>query len=74
MLTRITRDPRGPSVIQLRTQDVLPANDRLKRVLLDVLRRYQSQLEHGALISVDESRSRVRLLPILQARGGSGSG
>ncbi|MGH7492634.1 MAG: DUF5615 family PIN-like protein [bacterium] len=29
-----------------------------------ILRQYQSMLESGALVTVDEARSRVRLLPI----------
>jgi predicted nuclease of predicted toxin-antitoxin system len=53
-----------PSVVQIRTQDVSPGH--LKALVLDVLHRFQKHLEQGALISVDEKRSRVRLLPLLR--------
>ena len=52
----------GPSVIQVRGQDVLP--EHLETIVTAVIRRYESQLEAGALVTVDESRGRVRLLPI----------
>lgn len=51
-----------PSVIQVRTQDVLPVN--LESLIIQVLRQFELQLESGALITVDENRSRVRILPI----------
>jgi predicted nuclease of predicted toxin-antitoxin system len=57
-------DARGPSVVQFRTQDLSPAH--LKPILLSVLRQYRSHLESGALISVEETRSRVRILPLRQ--------
>ena len=52
----------GPGVIQIRTQDVLP--EHMDPVLVTVLREYHDSIEAGALIVVDESRSRVRLLPL----------
>ncbi len=52
----------SPSVIQVRIQDVLPAN--LESLVIQVLRQYESILESGALITVDQNRSRVRILPI----------
>lgn len=52
----------APSVLQVRTQDVLP--DSLGTVVIDVLQQFEPELTAGALISVDESRSRVRILPI----------
>ena len=52
----------GPSVIQMRTQDVLPAN--LDNLVIAALRQYESLLEAGALIVVDESTSRARILPL----------
>ncbi|MCH8292584.1 DUF5615 family PIN-like protein [Candidatus Poribacteria bacterium] len=51
----------GPSVIQVRTQDVMPQN--LKSRLVQILRQYESVLESGALIIVDEARARMRILP-----------
>jgi predicted nuclease of predicted toxin-antitoxin system len=51
-----------PSVIQIRTQDVTPAF-LLKTVIL-ALQQFKDYLEKGALITIDENRSRVRVLPI----------
>jgi predicted nuclease of predicted toxin-antitoxin system len=53
---------KGPSVVQVRTQDVRPRS--LAPLLLPLLHQYQSELEAGALLVVDEARSRVRLLPL----------
>jgi len=52
----------GPSVIQVRTQDVTPAH--LEKALLDVLKANESLLDSGALIVLDEGRSRMRILPL----------
>jgi len=52
----------SPSVIQVRTQDVTPAH--LEAMVIDVLSRYESLLEAGALIVLDEGKSRVRILPL----------
>jgi len=42
----------GPSVIQVRTQDVLPSY--LESKIVSILRQYETMLEKGALITVDE--------------------
>jgi len=52
----------GPSVIQVRTQDVMPKH--LGACLASMLSEPQPALEKGALIIVDEAKSRVRLLPL----------
>jgi predicted nuclease of predicted toxin-antitoxin system len=52
----------GPSVIQVRTQDVMPKH--FGSVLALILSQHQSMLEKGALLIVDEAKSRVRLLPL----------
>jgi predicted nuclease of predicted toxin-antitoxin system len=52
----------SPSVIQVRTQDVTPAH--LETTIIEVLQHYESLLETGALIVIDEGRSRVRILPL----------
>jgi predicted nuclease of predicted toxin-antitoxin system len=52
----------SPSVIQLRTQDILPTASC--PLLLRVLDDHRSQLEDGALISVDTRKARVHILPI----------
>ena len=52
----------GPSVIQVRVQDVMPWN--LGDRVVQILRRFEDALEEGALVTVDESKARVRVLPI----------
>ena len=52
----------SPSVIQVRTQDVTPTH--LESLLIEVLVKYESELEGGALMVLDEGRSRVRILPL----------
>lgn len=52
----------GPSVLQVRTQDVMPA--ALGNTVLGVLHEHRTSLETGALITVDTRGSRVRILPI----------
>ena len=53
---------RGPSVIQLRVQDLMP--DKLAPRLVAVLEQFEVELTEGALISVDERRSKVRILSL----------
>lgn len=60
-LLALTRET-GPSVVQVRTHDVLP--DRIGPIVISVIRMYQSQLHEGAIVTIDESRGRVRILPI----------
>ena len=52
----------GPSVIQVRSQDVLP--DSLGRFVLATLQQFSLQLEEGALLVLEEKRARVRILPL----------
>ena len=52
----------GPSVIQIRGQNVLP--DHMAPILMAALTQHEKDLEAGALVVVDESKSRVRVLPI----------
>ena len=61
-LLTVTR-AEGPSVIQVRTQDVTVAH--LESLVVDVLHLYVTSLESGAIISVDEANARVRVLPII---------
>ena len=53
---------RGPSVIQVRTQDVTPGH--LGKLVADVLEVHRSALQHGALVVADEAKQRVRILPL----------
>ena len=52
----------GPSVIQVRAQDVLP--DAIGGDVVRVLRMRAAALEQGAIVSIDKVTSRVRVLPI----------
>lgn len=52
----------GPSVIQVRAHDVLPSH--LEQVVVTAIRDHQTELEKGAIVTVDESRGKVRMLPI----------
>jgi predicted nuclease of predicted toxin-antitoxin system len=52
----------GPSVIQVRTQDVTPA--AIGKLVVNALHQFQPDLEQGALIVLDEARARARVLPL----------
>ena len=53
----------GPSVIQVRTQDVTPA--AIGTLVVNALKQFHSELERGALIVIDEAQIRARVLPFL---------
>lgn len=53
---------KAPSVIQIRSQDVL--SERFQSLLTNALRQFESVLASGALVVIDESRSRARVLPL----------
>jgi predicted nuclease of predicted toxin-antitoxin system len=52
----------GASVLQLRGQRVLPED--MAALVAAALRRYEDELTAGALVVVEEARSRVRVLPL----------
>ena len=52
----------APSVIQMRTQNVLP--EHLGHIVISILKEYDSNLMTGALIVVDDRVNRVRILPL----------
>jgi len=54
----------APSVIQIRTEDITP--EHAKDLLLNAIERFNKELLQGALISLDETKSRVRLFPLRQ--------
>ena len=56
-----TTQAKGPSVIQIRTQDVFPQT--IGNKIMQIFRQYEDALEKGSLITVDEDKSRVRILP-----------
>jgi len=51
-----------PSVLQVRAQEITPTG--AKDLILGALSRFEAQLLQGALVSLDEGRARVRILPI----------
>ena len=54
----------APSVIQMRIENVLP--EHAAPFVLIVLRDHAAELETGALAIIDETKARVRLLPLRQ--------
>lgn len=52
----------APSVFQVRTQDLTP--DALSSRVIRTLAQHRDKLATGALITLDEQRARVRILPI----------
>ncbi len=60
-LLALTREV-GPSVVQVRTQDVSP--EHLWPVISITLRDHADARDAGALVTVDEARTRVRVLPL----------
>jgi predicted nuclease of predicted toxin-antitoxin system len=52
----------GPSVLQIRRQNILP--DATAAFVASILDKHEADLAAGALIVVDEARSRIRLLPL----------
>ena len=51
-----------PSVVQIRAEDVNP--DVIGLQVIAALRQMESDLEEGALLTVDPNRTRLRLLPL----------
>lgn len=51
-----------PSVIQVRVQDVTP--QYLSSFVISAIRQFKDQLDAGALITIDENKSRARILPL----------
>jgi len=53
---------KGPSVLQVRVKDTLPAV--IGPDVVRVLHFRREALEDGALVTIDKARSRVRVLPL----------
>ncbi|MGD9584259.1 MAG: DUF5615 family PIN-like protein [Lysobacterales bacterium] len=51
-----------PSVVQIRSEDVDP--DVVGRAVIDALRQMRTELDAGALLTIDPNRTRLRLLPL----------
>ncbi len=54
----------GPSVIQVRTQNILP--EAIGNLVINALKKFQNELEKGVILTIDPFRARVRILPIRQ--------
>ena len=52
----------SPSVVQLRVQDLM--SEAAVNSVVAAVTEHSNEIERGALLSVDESRARVRLLPL----------
>jgi len=52
----------APSVVQLRMQDLL--SESALEATVSALKTHVTEIESGALVSIDESRARVRILPL----------
>lgn len=51
-----------PSVVQIRAEDVSP--DVIGKQIITALHQMASDLEEGALLTVDPNRTRLRVLPL----------
>lgn len=51
-----------PSVIQIRTQNVNP--EHLCLLVVSTLRQFEQHLEDGAIVTIDQKKSRARILPL----------
>ena len=52
----------GPSVVQLRARNILP--EALAGVVIQALQDHAAALAAGAIVSIDHSQARVRILPL----------
>ena len=59
----------GPSVVQLRTQDLL--SESAARIVVRALEAHREDIERGALLSIDDGGTRVRMLPLKGSQGPS---
>jgi predicted nuclease of predicted toxin-antitoxin system len=57
-----TTQREGPSVIQIRTQNILP--EGIGTLVMTALKQYKRELEQGAIITIDPQRARIRILPL----------
>jgi predicted nuclease of predicted toxin-antitoxin system len=58
-------DAHGPSILQVRTQDVMP--EHIGNHVVEVIRDHADVLEEGAIVSIDAAEARARILPIRRA-------
>ena len=51
-----------PSVVQIRTQDLL--SDEVVSTVVHAIESHRDHIQRGALLSIDEAATRVRMLPL----------
>ena len=56
----------GPSVVQIRSQDLL--SDMVVSIVAKALDAHREDIERGALLSIDEAGTRVRVLPLRRSQ------
>jgi predicted nuclease of predicted toxin-antitoxin system len=56
----------SPSVVQIRTQDLL--SDGIVSIVANALDAHREDIERGALLSIDEAGTRVRVLPLRRSQ------
>ena len=56
----------SPSVVQTRTQDLL--SDAAVTIVAKALEAHRDDIERGALLSIDEAGTRVRVLPLRRSQ------
>jgi predicted nuclease of predicted toxin-antitoxin system len=59
----------SPSVVQIRTQDLL--SDVAVSIVAKAIEAHREDIERGALLSIDEGGTRVRMLPLKGSQGSS---
>jgi len=59
----------SPSVVQIRTQDLL--SDEAVSTVAKALEAHREDIERGALLSIDEGGTRLRMLPLKGSQGPS---
>jgi len=52
----------GPSVVQIRTNNITP--EFYGKKLVSAIKQAETYLKEGALVVIDETRSRIRVLPL----------
>jgi len=57
----------APSVVQIRAEDVSP--DVIGAKIARALHQMESELEAGALLSIDDKAMRLRILPLVKREG-----
>jgi predicted nuclease of predicted toxin-antitoxin system len=56
----------GPSVVQIRSQDLL--SDVVVSIVAKALDAHREDIERGALLSIDEAGTRIRVLPLRRSQ------